>query len=69
MSAFHHDTCGGKWESHDGRPRCTRCGLRAVSLDAVALVDPQGYVELVDPDGTQRAFLAATGLVASLPVS
>jgi hypothetical protein len=43
------------------RFRC-RCGLVALDVFILAALDIKAYQQFVDPDGLQRAFMAATGL-------
>lgn len=39
-----------------------RCGLIALTFDVWRELDPDAYVQLVDPDGHQRLFMDVAGL-------
>lgn len=60
---FQRHRCPGPWQKlSTGRCRCSACGLIAMSLRDVILIDPKGAESLIDPTGLQRQFIAATGL-------
>src|SRR5262249_8248619 len=63
----HGKVCGGPWEAVDGRFRCSRGGVVAMSAQALYATDPAGYATLIDPTGVQRGFLDATGLEPAVP--
>jgi hypothetical protein len=58
--------CDGKWQRVAKRARCTTCGLEVMSMKALEVIDPEGFADLVDPEGVQRAFIVATGIESIL---
>lgn len=57
-----HARCGGEWRVRGKTLRCEGCGLSLATLAALGAEDPATYDRLVDPDGAQRAFIAATAI-------
>lgn len=60
---MHREQCGGIWclSVDQTRVTCGRCQV-TTRVEWLYAIDREALEQLVDPDGLQRAFLAATGL-------